>query len=803
MIDSPSALTAREAFGRPGLDSRWATGAKEGVGTACTPRSKVWFTLARGIITEVYYPRVDSANTRDLQFLITDGRTFFHEEQRDLHHRIEYLDPQALAYRLTNEDPGGRYRIVKHVVTDPEADCLLVRTRFEALVGRPADYRLLAPRVKNRGAGNSGEIASADGATVLTAWREDVALALAASVPVLRASCGFVGVSDGWTDLHQDFTMDWTFATASGGNIALTAELDFARSGEFTLALGFGRDPDEAARAALASLRKPYAEVEARYVQEWQEWCASLADLSGQSGDGGRLQRISAMVLKAHEDKTYRGAFVASLSVPWGEAAGDSNAGGYHLCWPRDLVHIATGLLAVGDGASALRALEYLARTQNEADGSWPQNCWVDGRPYWGSLQLDEVAFPLLLAARLARAGVLADEDRRRYYPMVRAAALCLARCGPATPQERWEENAGYSPATLAVEIAALVCAAAFAELEAESALARYLREVADSWSTRLEDWTFTRCGGLVSGQREYYERIAVVRPEELDLLGTECRVFLPIANRRDPTEARSQCCIVDGGFLELVRYGVRAADDPHVLKTLPVYDALLRVDTPNGPAWRRYNHDGYGEGANGEPYDGAGIGRAWPLLTGERGHYELAAGRDALSYIQAMGRFANAGGMLPEQVWDADDLPERGLRRGHGTGSATPLAWAHAEYLRLLRSRRDGRVFDCIPEVYERYVLRRTKTGLVIWKFNHLVRAIGKDQRLRVEVAAPAELHWSPDNWTTVHHDPLVEVAPGTGIYALEFPPFTFTPGRPLQFTFYWPEADRWEGRDFVVAVA
>lgn len=795
-----------EAFGHPGLDSRWATGAKEGVGTSCTPRSKVWFTLARGIVTEVYSPRVDIANTRDLQFLITDGRTFFHEEQRDLRHRIEYLDPQALAYRLINDDPGGRYRLVKHVVTDPEADCLLLHTRFQALIGQPGDYYLyvlLAPHVKNRGTGNWGEITWVDGATVLTAWREDVALALAASAPIPLASSGFVGFSDGWTDLHQDLQMDWEFATASDGNIALTGAIDVSLSPEFTLALGFGPSREEAARTALASLSKPYAEVEARYIQGWQEWCAALADLSAQLGDGGRLARISAMVLKAHEDKTNQGAFVASLSIPWGEAAGDSNAGGYHLCWPRDLVHIATALLAIDDGAAALRALEYLERTQNKGDGSWPQNCWVDGRPYWGSLQLDEVAFPVLLASRLARTGVLSDEGRRRCYPMVRAAALCLARCGPVTPQERWEENAGYSPATLAAEIAALVCAAAFADVEAEPALARYLLEVADSWSTRLEDWTFTRCGELVPARPEYYERIAVVRPEELDGSGTECRVFLPIANRPNSAEPPSQCCIVDGGFLELVRYGVRAADDPHILKTLPVYDAILRVDTPSGPAWRRYNHDGYGEKENGDPYDGAGVGRAWPLLTGERGHYELAAGREALPYIEAMERFANAGGMLPEQVWDADDLPERRLIKGQGTGSATPLAWAHAEYLRLLRSRRDGRVFDRIPELYGRHVRRRADSDLVIWKFNHMVRAIRREQRLRVEVGAPAELHWSPDDWTTVRHDPLSEVAPGTGIFALEFPPYTFAPGRALQFTFYWPEAGRWEGRDFVVAVA
>ncbi|MBI3973470.1 MAG: glucan 1,4-alpha-glucosidase [Chloroflexi bacterium] len=790
------------AFGHPGLPPRWTTGAKEGVGTACSGDSRVWFTLANGIVTEVYYPRVDVANTRDLQFLVTDGRTFFHEEQRDTLHSVTYVDPRALAYHLTNQDPEGRYRITKRVFTDPQANALVIRARFESLKGSHADYHLyvlLAPHIGNQGTHNCGRVMAGEGKTWLVASREGIALAMGASVPFVRASSGFVGASDGWTDLHDNFQMDWIFGSASDGTIALTAEVDLHQGTEFTLVLGFGQDQQAAIATAQATLEKPWREVEQEYVRQWRAYCAALEDLSVYSADGGKTFWTSAMVLKAHEDKTSPGAFIASLSIPWGDAAGDANAGGYHLCWPRDLVHVATALLAAGDGAAARRALDYLDRTQNKGDGSWPQNCWVDGRPYWGGLQLDEVAMPVLLAWRLVKAGIL---EGHQHYPMVRAAALCLARCGPVTPQERWEENAGYSPATLAAEIAALVCAAELAALEQEPALARYMREVADSWATRVEDWTFTRCGALLPGHPEHYERIAIVRPEELDQAGTECRVLLPIANLPDSAAASSQCCIVDGGFLELVRYGVRAPDDHHVVKSLAVYDVLLRVETPIGPAWHRYNHDGYGEKEDGTPFDGMGVGRAWPLLTGERGHYELAAGRDVTPYVQAIECFANQGRMIPEQVWDSADIPERGLRWGHGTGSATPLAWAHAEYLRLLRSRRDGQVFDRIPEMHDRYAVQRTHSDRVIWKFNHKVRAIRADQRLRIETDAPAFLHWTRDNWTTAQHDPLAEVAPGTGIYAIEFPPFAFTVGRALAFTFYWPEADRWEGRDFVVAV-
>ena len=133
------------------------------------------------------------------------------------------------------------------------------------------------------------------------------------------------------------------------------------------------------------------------------------------------------------------------------------------------------------------------------------------------------------------------------------------------------------------------------------------------------------------------------------------------------------------------------------IVDSLAVIDHVLKRDLPQGPCWRRYNHDGYGEKSDGSAYDGTGEGRSWPILTGERGHYELAAGRDPSPYIEAMEQFANEGGMLPEQVWDADDLPDGKMKRGGPTGSAMPLCWAHAEYLTLVRSRKDAVCFDRI----------------------------------------------------------------------------------------------------------
>jgi len=567
----------------------------------------------------------------------------------------------------------------------------------------------------------------------------------------------------------------------------------------FTVVLGFGSSTEEAIATALVTLAKPYADVESAYVAGWRTYLASLdlEPLSLVSGDEGRLARASAVVLATHEDKTHPGAHIASFSIPWGEQVTAAETGGYHLVWPRDLYHMATARLVLGDAAAVRRALAYLAATQ-QPDGSWPQNFWVDGTPYWTGMQLDEVAFPVLLAWWLREAHAWDGLDP---WPMVRQVALFVAKNGPVTPQERWEENAGYSPSTLAVEIAALVCAAEFATAAGEEALAGYFLEVADYWATHIEAWTFTHCGELLPDHPEYYERIASLRPEDLDQAGTECRVFLPLRNR--PGEAQvSQCCLVDPSFLDLVRYGLRAADDPHVLKTLPVVDALLRVETPCGPVWHRYNGDGYGEHKDGAPYDGTGVGRAWPLLAGERGHYELAADqREAAGQLlRALECLANVGRMLPEQVWDAADIPDQDLFLGRSTGSATPLAWAHAEYVKLLRSLADGQVFDRIAPVYERYVRQNVRSAPVICKFNHKVRAVRADQRLRLEVHAPAEIRWSADDWTTVHHEPMAEIAPG--VWAREFPPNLFSPGRALRFTYYWPQAGRWEGRDFVISV-
>lgn len=769
------------------MEPRWTSSSKEGVGTAYATASRVWFTLSHGILNEIYYPTIDRPQTRDLQFLITDGATFFHEERRHLRSEVEYLQRDTLGYRVCSEDPEGRYRLVKELLCDPHQPCVLLRARLEAAPdwrGRLRLYVLLAPHLEVGGWGNSARVASVAGQKILLAWKKQTWLALGAEGGFVRASCGYAGASDGWQDLHDNLQLDWEFDCALDGNIAVIGEVDVAARPEFTVAVAFGDAQHAAVTTLMQSLAVPFAQHCARYIEQWHRVCCDVSALDEHAGDDGRLYRISHSLLLAHEDKTYAGALIASASIPWGEAKGDEDIGGYHLVWTRDLVNSVTGLLACGDLATPQRALVYLACSQRP-DGGFPQNFWIDGTPYWNSIQLDEVAFPILLAWRLWKADALGQFDP---YAMVISAARFLIVNGPATQQERWEENAGYSPSTLASNIAALVCAADFARARGDNALASFLEDYADFLESHLERWTVTTDGTLLPGVRRHYIRISP--GENPDEGWVEIRNRPPGEPFRFPAKE-----IVDAGFLELVRYGIRRPGDPLIEDSLRVVDALLKVETPAGPCWRRYNYDGYGPTPDGGPFLGWGRGRAWPLLTGERGHYELAAGRDARLYVRAMERFASKGGMLPEQVWDEPGSPKFGLP----AGSAMPLMWAHAEYIKLLRSVADGQVFDRIPIVAERYLKRRGRSDLEIWKFSRRPQAIAAGQTLRVQAPEPFRLHWTQDEWNTANDQPSTETS--LGIHYLDL---RVLPGQqaPLRFTFYWPRQSRWQGEDFAVSV-
>ncbi|HET9613938.1 MAG TPA: glycoside hydrolase family 15 protein, partial [Candidatus Limnocylindrales bacterium] len=731
--------------------------------------SHLWFTITRGAVSEVYWPTIDRPQLRDLQFLISDGTTFLHTETVDLESVVEPLAPHALGFRVTGSPPDGSYRLVKEVYTDPDAAALILRVTLEveaeaeagaaAAAGQDSQpvpdggrelhlYVLCAPHLEVGGWGNSGEVVADDHGSVFLAHKESTWLALGASVDTTHASVGFVGVNDGWQDLHDNLRLDSAFDRAVDGNIAYVAEVR-ARPGEpFTVALTFSDHRTGALAVLRQSLGRDVLPVRDRFVQEWADVCTESPAMHAVSGDGGQLAHTSQSLLLAHEDKLYRGALIASLSIPWGEAHGDDDLGGYHLVWTRDMVNSATGLLAAGHSETALRALIYLSVTQR-ADGGFSQNFWIDGDPYWQGIQLDEVAFPILLARRLHRLDALEEFDP---HPMVHAAAAFLIRNGPATGQERWEEASGYSPSTLAASIAALLCAAAFAAERDDRLTADFLTDYADFLEAHVEAWTVTTDGSLLPDVPRHYIRILPDALSDVSPDEDPNRGLLTLANRPPGAQARFPARdIVDPGFLELVRYGIRPAGSALMEDSLRVIDAVLKVDTPNGAAWHRYNHDGYGQRDDGGPYLGWGRGRAWPLLTGERGHYELAAGRSSSPYLAAIETFAHGAGLLPEQVWDEPDRPELGLYLGGPTGSAMPLMWAHAEYLKLLRSTADGAVFDLVPEVADRYgPQREPPRGLEIWKPNRRVASVRAGETLRIQAPAAFRLVWTDDEWAT-----------------------------------------------------
>jgi glucoamylase len=612
-------------------------------------------------------------------------------------------------------------------------------------------FFLLAPHLEVGGWGNSAQKTQVAGHQVLVAWKNNTHLALGCDRGFRRTSCGFVGFSDGWQDLNNNFTMDWEFERAENGNVAIMGEIDLSKGNEFTIGIAFG-DGLHAAIAILAqSLALPFAEHRDRFIDQWHRIGETLHCLETAAGDGGHLYRCSRNLLHSHEDKTFAGALIASASIPWGDAMGDDDLGGYHLVWTRDMVNSATALLACGDKVTPLRALIYLACSQ-QPDGGFPQNFWIDGTPYWKGVQLDEVAFPIILAWRLWKMQALENFDP---YPMVRSAVGYLMDRGPVTQQERWEECSGFSPSTLAACITAICCAADFIRSHGEVQAAQYVQDYADFLESHIEKWTVTNNGSLVPGIKRHYIRILPIEVRETSPVENPDSGTMIIAN--SPPEGPYQLPakdIVDAGFLELVRYGIRKAGDPLMEDSLRVIDAVLKVNTPAGPCWHRYNHDGYGPHNDGKPYTGWGVGRAWPLLTGERAHYELAAGRDVRPLIKAMENFASSSGMLPEQVWDEADLPAAGMYLGKPCGAAMPLMWAHAEYIKLLRSACDSQVFDVVPCVAERYPNKKGRADLEIWKPMRRVREVAAGNILRVQAAGEFRLRWSGDggkNWQTV----------------------------------------------------
>ena len=808
---APDPSAPGPAPGGPGISPTWSSSAKDAVGTSHYA-SRVWFTVGHGILNEVYWPRVDAPQVRDLGFIVADGSGFWSEVKRDATAEVRFVRPGIPAVVSVLRHP--RYVLTLRVCTDDHADVVRIEARLED-TRSPSDatrtthplrlYPLLAPHLGFSGLHNRAWTGAYKGVPMLFAQHGSNSLALASDPPPERQSVGYVGASDGWQDFVANGRMAWSYGSTDKGNVAGMTEL-VPGDDAVQIALGFGVRPEEAALQAAAALVGRFDVAWDEYVTNWEGFLRTCTPPPAELGEElGALYLVSAAVLRTHQDRTLPGASVASLSVPWGDARND--LGGYHLVWSRDLVESAGALIALGARASARRALAYLVATQ-EPDGHWFQNQWVDGVGYWSGVQLDEAAYPILLAGALRQAGATHMHGRAEEAAdfeqlitdssidhMVQAAAGFIARTGPATRQDRWEEDAGLTPSTLAPVITALVVAADHLPEPA----AGYCRELADDWNASIEEWTYAVGSRLAleHGVDGHYVRIAASDV----LAGAPISTPVPVRNRPAAESTLPADEMVGTDFLALVRFGLRRPDDPRILSTLVVTDSVLRTETPNGPLWHRYTGDGYGEHVDGSPFDGTGIGRGWPLLVGERGHYELEAGRDARPYLESMRRFGSQGGMLPEQAWDTDDIPARDLVLGRPSGSAMPLAWAHAEYVKLVRSIALGHAIDRPEAAWRRYHGRRPGATRGTWRFDAPRPTIPAGRVLRFELLAPCRVHCSLDGWRTALDVDARET--GLGIWVADVPGSDrLAAGEAIDATFYWPDAERWEGRDVRVSI-
>jgi glucoamylase len=702
--------------------STWAPSDNTILGTAQNTTSDVWFTGSNGTIGEVFYPTADTPNTTALQFLISDSsHTWVNQEKNDTISNVRLYNNHSLAWLVTNTARNGDYQLTKIVYTDPARNSIIQQITFKALQGHLADYQLYVyydPTIHDKGDNNNSYTKVYQGKTMLvsTSGAGKYASALAASIPYQpgMTSSGFLGQSDGWTDLAgtsacgsstcPDYTMNYTYSAATGGNTVQTGLLDLSNSGAvdpssatsltFKLALSFGQssggsDAAAGAEETLQGTLNDRSNLLGTYVTQWNSFDESLrtppAVGSTQAIQQARQQEyyLAANVLKASQDKQ-TGAFIAGLGTPWGEINGDQDSGGYHLVWERDMYEFSSALIVAGDTADPKRALLWAFTTQQSPGGLFPQNSYVDGSPYFSGVQMDEQAFPVMLAWKL---GVTDAQD---YLHHIKPAADLIVKSGGVTGQERWEENGGYSPSTLAAMISGLVSAAAIARVNNDAASQQRYLSTAGYYRKMVIAWTYTTTGPLGSGH--YFERIdGNGNPNDADII--------QIQNGGGSYDERS---IVDMGFLELVRQGIYPANSPYITSSLPVVDAALEETINGNHYWHRYNHDGYGEHANGSDYDGSGIGQLWPILSGERGIYEVAAGQDADQYLTAMMAAANASGMIPEQVW-SNDAPA-GYTQGTPTKSMNPLNWAMGEYITLLFSVSEHTIADVVPITSQRY---------------------------------------------------------------------------------------------------
>lgn len=765
---------AFEAPGRPGLRPSWTSSDKDAV-TGALGGGRVRAAVGYGVVNEVYWPSSGEPQVRDLTFIVKTADGWV-DVKRDCAYTL-ITDPDGpligVEHRLAH---NPKFCLKLEIMPSVENDSLLIR--YDLTGGTL--YALLAPHLADSGEDNSAWIQ--DG--MLYAQRDDASLAFLADSDFGKTSAGFVGVSDGWQDFNQNGEMTWQYGKAEHGNVALMAELTQPQG---ILALAFARHAAGAAIHARGSLQRPYALQREEFLATWQTWTSRLRLPNADDAETDRA-RLSAQVIRVHEGSDFSGAIIASLSVPFGQA--HSSLGGYHLVWPRDMVEAATALLAVGQVNDTVRSLNYLLAAQSP-DGHWPQNLYPNGEPYWSGDQLDETAFVLILMAKLRDLEQDDNFTRSALEWAARRAAGYLARRGPVSQEDRWEENSGVSAYTLSIMIAGLVAATPWLSAEeAQTALA-----MADDWNARLEGWCYVTGEDAPLAKKYgvdgYYIRIA---PQAAEQPGQQ---DVTIANTADIKVKAGELVSLDFGYL--VRMGLRNATDPRIHSTLKVVDGELRNDTPSGPLYYRYQHDGYGNTADGGPFLGLddGIGRPWPLLAGERGHLALLSGGSADEYLAAMMKSSGDGGLFPEQVWDT--APVKLFEPGKPAGSAMPLVWAHAEFIKLLWARQHGQSYEALEAVKDRYLTGTPAPQVTFWTTNAPVFKLTPHLDLCIQDTQPFTLHFGfgdAQQWTDIQDR---EAAAGVfGLWQVKFTAQELIGKGELHFT--RRSGEHWENQNWRV---
>src|ERR1700674_642209 len=739
-VSGQAAAARTFAPGGPGSTSHFDLARKDCLGTARNTTSKVWYTVAGGVLSDVYYPTIDTTNVETLQYIVTDGSTFTNLQSRDMTYTVKAVDRGGMECEVTATAKSRAYSIVTNYFTDPGRNSLLMRVRMDNRGETPLQlFVRFDPSVNGNGGGGAGN-GGADSATLDTSAGHPVMVAFdtktatnainrdyaqpvfaALDGPFDQVSSGFAGsASDGLIQLDSSHGLTQLYSDASNGNVVQTARAAATRGeeGDITLALGFGPDQASAVSSAEGSLHGDTGDIQDAYRNGWTAYDSKLKPpphrLTGLTHEQvlqlSNEYYLSANVIKASEDKTFPGAIVASLASPWGQAvsAGDPNNtyfGSYREVFARDLYEAWTGLVADGDLATARNAVTFLFDRQQQADGSMPRNSLVNGKPAPDSFntQLDECSYPILMAWTLGMT------DSTLYQQHIRPAAYFVASHGPSFGPERWEEQGGYSPSTIAAEIAGLISAANIADINGDHVSARVFRGTADDWQRSVKGWTVTTNGPLTSNP--YFIRLSKTGDPN-------AAISYNVGNGGPTLDQRS---VIDAGFLELSRLGVLSASDIAIQESLPVGAATKKTTTPSGPGWNRYNGDGYGDGStDGHPWapSGQGTGHLWPVLSAERGENGLQTGSptQAVTLLQSMNSFASGVGLIPEQDWEVPGLAASpygtdptvasiGFANGGPAGSAAPLTWSAGAYVRLLRDTATGRILDRPAATTNRYV--------------------------------------------------------------------------------------------------